>query len=82
METKVTTWKWTTMADQKGQENPSELRRMYVRADDKFVIRLKTAAAMRGVDLAQFLREAAEIHICGIFAANGGNLGIQLESND
>lgn len=70
------------MDEQKQTGNTPELRRMYVRADEKFVKRLKTAAAMRGVDLAQFLREAADVHICGIFAANGGNLGIQLDSDD
>lgn len=82
LETKVSERKQITMDERNKENEPSQLKRMYVRSDDRFVKRLNVAVAMRGGDQSDFLREAIELYICGVFAANSGNLGIQVDSGN
>lgn len=82
LETKVSERKPITMDEQNKDNEASQLKRMYVRSDARFVKRLNVAVAMRGGDQSDFLREAIELYICGIFAADGGNLGIHMDSEN
>lgn len=81
MVTKATNQKGKPMADEKrGHSRSPDLKQYYIKTDPAFHRRLKAASALSGQDMTEFLRECAEIRICAIFAANGGNTGSEPET--
>lgn len=66
------------MIGNKGHMRSPDLRRVWIRSDDQFIMDLAEASKKEGLDQSTFLRKAADARIEQVLFANDGDTNPQL----
>lgn len=65
------------MIGNKGHMRSPDLRRVWIRSDEQFIINLELASHKEGVDKSTFLRKAADARIEQVLFADNGDIDTQ-----
>lgn len=70
------------MIGNKGHMRSPDLRRVWIRSDEQFIMNLKLASHKEGLDQATFLRKAADARIQQVLFADNGDTDTQLGTKE
>jgi hypothetical protein len=62
------------MLGKKGHTRSPDLKRVWIRSDEQFIMNLELASHKEGLDKATFLRKAADARITQVLFADNGDI--------